>query len=409
MFVVILKKHSIRYLVVVFLCHKPQLMKPFALSIFLFVQFFVGSRSFAQTKGVLLDKNTHQPIPFVCICAKNGSNVSGTMSDENGRFEINFQFNSLIFSHVYYVKTEIDRKDVRETIYLSPKDIVLSEVVITSEPPKWINSVLKEVIKRKAIHYQSTDLQFAYDYETNRLSDTSGYTFHSRGDVLIPAPNKMQLIRLHASENTVKSKDKKALADFGSCGDILYDDFISNFNSGFLKKYTFNQNKLFKTDDPNLVQLQFNGKEYKDDEGYMVVDTLNKVILEYERKKGTNCNFKTQVPTAVRALFTMAASLKYDNWNTQIHVKYVKTGNSYLFSKGDYKFYIKNSFVEKKRKISVFWSAESSIKLSKAVTGYHADWLLLSRPWHMTMGGPTKEDKKINEALLNVPRKFEDF
>jgi len=383
-------------------------MKPFALSIFLFVQFFVGSRSFAQTKGVLLDKNTHQPIPFVCICAKNGSNVSGTMSDENGRFEINFQFNSLIFSHVYYVKTEIDRKDIRETIYLFPKDIVLSEVVITGEPPKWINSVLKEVIKRKAMHYQSTDLQFAYDYEANRLSDTSGYAFHSRGDVLIPAPNKKQLIHLHADDNTIKSKDKKAQADFTSYKNVLYDDFISNLNPEFLKEHTFNQNKLFKTDDPNLVQLQFNGVEYKDDEGYMVVDTLKKVILEYERKKGTNCNIKTETSAPVRALITMFYSLKYNNWNTQIHVKYEKIGNSYLFSSGDYKFYMKHTSIQKKKKMSGFWSIEASIKLKMETTTNQANWLVLPRPWYMKVV-ETKEERLKEEALCNVPRKFEDF
>ena len=51
----------------------------------------------SQTKAVVVDKTTKQPIPYVSICTKNADLVLGSMSNEQGQFEIDFSFNTLFF------------------------------------------------------------------------------------------------------------------------------------------------------------------------------------------------------------------------------------------------------------------------------------------------------------------------
>jgi hypothetical protein len=145
---------------------------------------------FSQTKGIVIDKVTHQPISYVSIYSKTGEKVSGTTTDDKGHFEINFPFHSLVFSHINYLKLEIDRKNKLDTIYLSPKDILLNELIVTNRKPKWINRVLTEVVKQKYKNYQNSEKQLSYNYETYTLSDSSGYAFRSKGLLLVPVFSK---------------------------------------------------------------------------------------------------------------------------------------------------------------------------------------------------------------------------
>ena len=41
-----------------------------------------------------------------------------------------------------------------------------------------------------------------------------------------------------------------------------------------------------------LFQLVFTSKKFKDDEGYVLIDTLNNIIIEAERNLGTDSNIK---------------------------------------------------------------------------------------------------------------------
>ena len=86
----------------------------------------------SQTKGVVVDITTRQPIPYVSIYTKNTESVLGSMSNEQGQFSINFSFNTLFLSHINYEKIEIKKENVRDTIYLTPASILLNEVVVSN-------------------------------------------------------------------------------------------------------------------------------------------------------------------------------------------------------------------------------------------------------------------------------------
>lgn len=49
----------------------------------------------AQTKGVVVDRESGQPIPYAGIYTKTGETVLGAMSNEAGQFTIYFQYEIL--------------------------------------------------------------------------------------------------------------------------------------------------------------------------------------------------------------------------------------------------------------------------------------------------------------------------
>lgn len=120
----------------------------------------------SQTKGIIVDKETLQPIPYVCVYAKNGEAVLGAMSDENGQFSFDFSFRNLFFSHINYERTEIKKENLRDTIFMTPSSVLLSEVVVSNKQPQWIQRIVKEVVKQKNKNYQNTEKQFSYNYES---------------------------------------------------------------------------------------------------------------------------------------------------------------------------------------------------------------------------------------------------
>ena len=190
----------------------------------------------SQTKGVVVDITTRQPIPYVSIYTKNTESVLGSMSNEQGQFSINFSFNTLFLSHINYEKIEIKKENVRDTIYLTPASILLNEVVVSNRQPKWINSVLSRVIKDKEKNYQTLEKTLSYKYETYTLTDSNGYAFNSKGNIEFPKMKKNAQFKIDAQKNTIKYKDKTAGVDFSNFRRMLYNDFISGFDNKFIKE-----------------------------------------------------------------------------------------------------------------------------------------------------------------------------
>src|ERR1035437_1626238 len=96
----------------------------------------------SQTKGIIVDKESHQSIPYVSIYTKNAETVLGSMSNENGQFSLDFPFQTLFFSHINYEKIELRKENLGDTIFLTPASVLLSEVVVSSKQPKWIPRIL---------------------------------------------------------------------------------------------------------------------------------------------------------------------------------------------------------------------------------------------------------------------------
>jgi hypothetical protein len=362
----------------------------------------------SQTKGVVVDKASHQPIPYVSIYAKIGDKVFGAVTNDKGEFNIDFSFQTLFFSHINYEKTEITKSSLRDTIYLMPTTTMLSEVVVSSKQPHWINSVLKKIVEQRNKNYQTTEKVLAYKYETYTLNDSNGYAFKSNGNLLIPQLKKNSQYKIEAQKNIIKYKDKTAGTDFSNLRRMLYDDFLLNLDSKFITENKFSQNGSFANKNKNIVQLHFSSKKYTDYEGYLVIDTLNKVILEVERSSGTDFNIKTQTSALLRSVFSSKIGFTYNTWITKTITKFAKVGQSYYISDCKYKFYMKSTTQNKKFHSQHFTSIESHLSLENPTQNSEIKFIVIPKPYYMLVFY-TKKMKQEEEALNKVPVSFEKF
>lgn len=100
----------------------------------IFLLFFTAN-AIAQTKGVVKDSITGNPIPYVSIWVEN-ENI-GTTSEENGEFNINThdKNKNLIFSALGYEKKTCKASQA-ETVRLSPAAYELQEILINNRKEK---------------------------------------------------------------------------------------------------------------------------------------------------------------------------------------------------------------------------------------------------------------------------------
>lgn len=361
----------------------------------------------SQTKGLVVDIKTGQAIPYVNIYTKNAESVLGSMSNEQGQFSIDFSFDTLFLSHINYEKIELKKEDVGDTIFLIPTTTLLDEVVVTYQEPQWINSVLLRVIKDKEKNYQTVEKILSYKYETYTLSDSNGYAFKSKGNIEFPKMKNNARFKIDAQTNTIKYKDKTAGVDFSNLRRMLYDDFISKFDKKMLKEYNFTLNSSFKNEDENIIQLLFISKKFKDDKGYIVLDTLNNVIIEAERNSGTDFNIKTQT-TAILRNAAASRGFNYDTWMTKSNTKYTKIGQSYYISECKYKFYMKTTTKNKKLEAKCFTSTESKLFISNKIGKASTVFKVIPKPYYL-IAIMTKQMRLEEEAFNKVPVHFEGF
>jgi len=362
----------------------------------------------AQTKGVVVDKESRQPIPYVSIYTKVGDKVYGAMSNEQGEFSIDFTFQTLYLSHINYLKTEIFKSNLSDTIYLVPTTALLREIVISNKQPKWINPVLMKVVERKAQNYQLSEKMFSYNYQTYTLNDSNGYAFKSNGNLGIPQLKKNSQYKIDARNNTIKYKDKTAGPDFSNLKRMLYDDFVTTMDNKFIEENDFTLDGSFADKNSHIVQLNFASKKYKDFDGYLVVDTLNSVILEVERSSGTDYNIKNQTSSFLRNLISSRAGFTYNTWITKNSTKYTKTGQAYYISECNYKFYMKTTTKTRKVDRKYFTSIESKLDLGNEIKTKNTELKVIPKPYYLVLI-MTKQMKQEEESFNKVPVNFEKF
>ena len=93
----------------------------------------------AQTKCVIIDKETGTPIRNVKIYTNKGAVA---VTDYQGRAELDSTFSSATISHVSYLARTIERKELRDTLWLLPRENRLDEVVVWGTDRKNIMSMV---------------------------------------------------------------------------------------------------------------------------------------------------------------------------------------------------------------------------------------------------------------------------
>lgn len=362
---------------------------------------------FSQTIGVVADVVTRKPVPYVSIYTKTSESVLGAMSNEQGQFSINFAFNILFLSHINYEKIELNKTSIHDTIFLTPSTVLLNEVVVNNRQPLWINSVLTRVIKNKGRNYQTLSKTLSYDYETYTLTDSNGYSFKSHGNILFPVLKRKALYKMSAHSNTIKYKDKSAGVDFSNLRRMLYDDFISHFDAGFIKDYDFKLNSSYISHDNNIIQLLFSSKKFRDDEGFIIVDTLNNVIIEAEKNSGTEFNIHNQTTSILRKAAS-SRGFTYNTWITKTNTLYKKVGQSYYPCECKYKFYIKTTTNTKNQSVNYFTSIESKLSFDAKIDRESNELITIPQPYYI-VAIQSKRKRLAEEALNKVPVTFEKF
>jgi len=102
---------------------------------FLGITLFITANLVAQTKGVVKDSLSGNPIPYVSVWVEN-ENI-GTTSEENGEFSINVNNNNknLIFSALGFKKKTLKVGEANE-VNLVPVTLDLPEVMISNRKDK---------------------------------------------------------------------------------------------------------------------------------------------------------------------------------------------------------------------------------------------------------------------------------
>ena len=93
----------------------------------------------AQERCVVIDKETGTPIRNVKVYTNNGQVA---VTDYQGRVKIDSVFNSATLSHVSYLPRNIERREMRDTLWLLPRENRLDEVVVWGEDRKNIKSMV---------------------------------------------------------------------------------------------------------------------------------------------------------------------------------------------------------------------------------------------------------------------------
>lgn len=139
-------------------------------------------------QGVLVDSKTNKPIHLASISIIN-SNI-GTISNKDGVFKLSYSSldDSVIISHIEYetLNLSLSDKSIKEEIYLTPRNIILSEVSVKAmsaqdlllkaieesskkiEPNATLNTYYREFVKNNEQYSKFSDGLVDYKITINK-------------------------------------------------------------------------------------------------------------------------------------------------------------------------------------------------------------------------------------------------
>lgn len=188
----------------------------------------------ARRQCVVVDAVSHSPVAHASLYAKYGGKFRAAITDSGGRAVVGFPFRRLTVSHLNYEKRQLT--SVPDTVWLRPKSYVTPEVVVTSKEPAWIRPMLKRFVKNKGKLYLNRIENVGYDYVSQSIDTNRVYRYHSKGIMLLPSPKSNRYF-LAQREGVVYSADTMRLTDTGNLRRILYEDFVANFDNGFIRNH----------------------------------------------------------------------------------------------------------------------------------------------------------------------------
>lgn len=243
--------------------------------------------------GIIKDAETLQPIPYVNIYSENElkSNLTGSISNENGEFTIAKNKTKIIFSHINYELLSIDSDGNLSEIMLKPKNYILDEIVISKENPK---DYLKRIIALSKSKIDKNILLKSYCREIVKVDNEFTKFSDALIDYYVKKDNgKSNLIlgqHRALKDQKINDEDDSSIDNINSAFDVR--DYVK-YAYGFKKIETLLKDDNYEFE--RKIKKQANGEEYEyvevipnedSDEmlnkGYIIIDTKTKCILEYK-------------------------------------------------------------------------------------------------------------------------------
>lgn len=366
------------------------------------ILFFCAEGVKAQSQIFVFDEVQKTPIPYANVFKAEKGSFKGTTSDENGVATIDFPFQKLHVSHVNYRQKVLT--ELPDTIFLTPKENVLTEVVVKDVEPLWIRPFLQKFIAKKDKVYRSVAKTFDYSYQTRNVSDSSGYWFENSGRMRFPASSEKTIYRIKPSKGYIHFKDETAGCDFANMKRMVYHDFVAELDRKFVKHHTFRVNDAFLNENKNIVQLYFKSLKYgHEDKGYIEIDTAKCAILSVSRNTGLGYNVAHNTNGVTRATINLLTGWKYSKWIVSQEAKYHAVDGTYYPSIYRYKAYILAKWKKVKRGGHKLDSSEAEIVFNPADQQDETGFLELPEPWYMriVLG---KKERLAEERLQNIPK-----
>lgn len=297
-------------------------------------------------KGIIKDSETLQPIHFVNIYTENelNTNLTGSISNENGEFLISTSSSKIVFSHINYETLSIEFDGNFKEIVLKPKNYISDEIIISKEDPR---DYLKKVIVISKSKIDKNVLLKSYCREIVKVNKE--YTKFSDAllDYYVKKGNgKSNLIlgqhRALKSEK-INDEDNSNIDNINSAFNV--QDYVKNaYNFDIIENLLKDSNYEFEI----KLKKEADGEEFEyvrvipneeSDEmlntGFIIIDSKTKCILEYKlytsEKHLKNAKLNNLIIAKLRLNKSFASTkfriindqyiLVYNNFQADVHLK----------------------------------------------------------------------------------------
>jgi len=377
--------------------------------------FFATTALGQEVKTVVVaDADTRRPVAHASLYTKEGGRFHSCISNEQGLAHISFTFRSITASHLNYERRTL--KQLADTIFLRPRYLTKAEVVVTNKEPEWIRRCLKETVKQKEQHYFSREACEEFVYDTQSLGTNSIYRFHATG-LLRMKDLIHKRYALVVDTTHITASDSTRLTDTNNLRRMLYEDFMADFDNGFIRSHRFYHNPDYHGKNSHEVELSFRSKSNYDDRGRIVVDTVEFAVISAQRFTGTKVNLQERMSPM---LYAMARVFGYriDTWTRDYRVNYERRSDgSFYPAEVRYKLYLSGrdgDLDESQQEFhdqtgGGFPNMEATLRLQPTdeEPGDYDCWYELPASWYIRLS--TEADRQKEVILDNLPAVFTIF
>ena len=358
----------------------------------------------AQKRGVVVDGETWRPVSGVSVYTDSvGKRLRGMSTDALGRFSIPAGTRRVRFSHTSYKPLEVSGDALADTVYMTPKNVQLSEIVVRDEEPRWIREALRRFLAARERNYRTVPKTMSYKYATYTYgqNDSVGdYRYTSEGNIMLQPLGSKELSKIDARENVVYSKDSTATGDFKNLRRMLQEDIVNEIDNRFIKEHRYWQNTDYADADSNVVQIKFRSKKFKLDEGYLVIDTLRNVILEGFRRSGRDYNLKRLTPASVRNTLALFG-VRYPVFD--IEKRHLYVGEDGVFYPKESSCVVKQTWTYKDNRST--YDTQASVSYGDSLYHTRGEWADLYGIYYLKMIG-TQSDRDHDDCVNDLPFTF---